>query len=84
MIEKWRTVHNTLRPHSARGANSRLAVDGCDVDFLIHRGTRTRAGQDSPLSICNQQGLPTDRLERSYGFVRRTSHGFLTIRIRAA
>ena len=43
MIETWRAVHNTLRPHSSLGIQ--FTAYGCDVDSLSEIGTKTRAGQ---------------------------------------
>jgi hypothetical protein len=57
VIERWRVLSHTLRPHSAlgyrppaprglqrNGAKSEFAACGCDVDCLTEPGTKTRPG----------------------------------------
>ena len=57
VIEKWRVVYNTLRPHSALGYGRRrrrpvapwyhpirFRSHGCDVNSPTKTGTKTRAG----------------------------------------
>ena len=50
MIERWRVVYNTLRPHSSPlgAAKFNFTAYGCDVDSLNETGTKTRAGQALP------------------------------------
>ena len=46
VIEQWRVEDNTQRPHSSppEATNSNFTANGCDVDSLTRRGTKTRAG----------------------------------------
>ena len=78
VIEKWRVVYNTLRPHSSLGyrppapaacnpwapPNPISQPSGCDVDSLIATGTKTRAGQEYCVT---QRSSRSERQRRTLG-----------------